>query len=148
MINSLEREFCSEEIARMARVTPRQIQWWDEKRIVRPLLIGHRRVYTAQDAIEVMMVAKLRDKGVSLQRIRRVLYGLKRVSKGEVSEIMSGRSDLYLVIDDQCRKFNFTTNKDRALEMVIESAGPALVIHFQELVRQMNAAKLRRSVAA
>ncbi len=39
------QSFSSEEVATLARVTARQLQWWDERGVVSPEHQGHRRRY-------------------------------------------------------------------------------------------------------
>ena len=65
-----DQNFSSEEVAALARVTPRQLQWWDERGVVSPEHQGHRRRYRLEELIEVAVIAELRSKGFSLQKIR------------------------------------------------------------------------------
>lgn len=61
-------------MARLANVTLRQLQWWDEESVVSVAKENPRlRVYDLDDAIRVLFTATMRRKGVSLQRIRKIL---------------------------------------------------------------------------
>jgi DNA-binding transcriptional MerR regulator len=60
-------------VARLAGISLRQLQWWDERKVVSPRKQDHRRVYVAEQVPEIFTVAVLRRKGVSLQKIRRIL---------------------------------------------------------------------------
>ena len=42
---SIEWLFLSADVARMAGVSLRQMQWWDERKLVSPRIEHHRRVY-------------------------------------------------------------------------------------------------------
>src|SRR5260370_39492518 len=73
-----ERTFSSSDVARIAQVSLRQLQWWDERKVVSPRHEGHKRIYLPQEVIEITVIAELRRKGFSLQKIRRVLRFLQR----------------------------------------------------------------------
>ena len=45
--------YTSGEVARIAGVSLRQLQWWDERSVVSPRQEGHRRVYLQQEVVEV-----------------------------------------------------------------------------------------------
>jgi len=68
-----DRTFNSSDVARIAGVSLRQLQWWDERKVVSPRHEGHKRIYRPAEVIEVTVIAELRRKGFSLQKIRRVL---------------------------------------------------------------------------
>lgn len=70
--------FSSLEVAEAANVSLRQLQWWDERKVVCPAHVGHTRQYTEQELIEVVAVAALRRRGLSLQSVRRTLRKLQR----------------------------------------------------------------------
>ena len=67
------RTFASSDVSRIAEVSLRQLQWWDERKVVSPRHEGHKRVYQPEEVIEITVIAELRRKGFSLQKIRRVL---------------------------------------------------------------------------
>ena len=63
--------YTSTDVARISGVSLRQLQWWDERNVVSPRQDGHKRVYMAQEVVEISVIAELRRKGFSLQKIRR-----------------------------------------------------------------------------
>jgi DNA-binding transcriptional MerR regulator len=73
-----EPVFLSADVARIAGVSLRQLQWWDERKLVSPRIEDHRRVYVPDQVLEILVVAALRRKGLSLQKIRKVLRMLRR----------------------------------------------------------------------
>src|SRR6202011_4129943 len=97
--DTLSRTFASSDVSRIAQVSLRQLQWWDERKVVSPHHEGHKRVYTAEEVIEITVIAELRRKGFSLQKIRRVLRFLQREMDKRLSEVIDGRTDLHLVTD-------------------------------------------------
>lgn len=62
--------YTSSQVAKLAGVTLRQLQWWDERRIIIARHVGHARQWSSLDVVQACVVAKLRDKGLSLQGIR------------------------------------------------------------------------------
>ena len=93
-----ERVFLSGDVSRMAGVSLRQLQWWDERKLVSPPIEDHRRVYTTGQVLEILAVAALRYKGLSLKKIRKVLRLLRR-ELGQQGGIPVAKSRSYLVTD-------------------------------------------------
>ena len=60
-----ERAYTSTEVARIAQVSLRQLQWWDERKVVSPRHEGHKRVYVPEEVVEITIIAELRRKGFS-----------------------------------------------------------------------------------
>src|SRR5215472_8379337 len=89
----------SSDVSRIAEISLRQVQWWDERKLISPHQQGHRRIYLPQDVIEIMVVAELRRKGLSLQKIRRALRFLRRKLPELGSKYLSRSADLFLLTD-------------------------------------------------
>src|SRR5438270_10108373 len=94
-----ERTYSSSEVSDVAGVSLRQLQWWDERKVVSPRHEGHRRVYYPAEVIEITVIAELRRKGFSLQKIRRVLRFLQREMGKRLAEVLSSESRLHLLTD-------------------------------------------------
>src|SRR5215469_9779693 len=94
-----ERTYSSSDVAEVAQVSLRQLQWWDERKVVSPRHEGHRRVYFPAEVIEITVIAELRRKGFSLQKIRRVLRFLQREMGRRLADVLKAESDLHLVTD-------------------------------------------------
>src|SRR6202161_4054897 len=93
------RTYSSVEVSTLASVSLRQLQWWDERKVVSPRHEGHRRIYFPAEVIEITVIAELRRKGFSLQKIRRVLRFLQREMGRRLAEVMQASSHLHLVTD-------------------------------------------------
>src|SRR6516225_4688118 len=98
-IQSNERTYSSSEVADVSAVSLRQLQWWGERKVVSPRHEGHRRVYGAAEVIEITVIAELRRKGFSLQKVRRVLRFLQREMGKRLAEVMEPNSSLNLITD-------------------------------------------------
>src|SRR3569833_1538036 len=92
-------QYTSGDVARIAGVSLRQLQWWDERNVVTPVQEGHRRVYRQQDVIEVSVIAELRRKGFSLQKIRRVLKFLQKEMGRRLADAVAENGDIHLITD-------------------------------------------------
>lgn len=73
----VERAFTWERVRRLTGLSKRQLQYWDERRFLRPSLSagrgrGHPRLYSFRDLVALRVAAELRRQGISLQEIRKV----------------------------------------------------------------------------
>src|SRR5437870_12955215 len=93
-----DQVYTSGEVAHISGVSLRQLQWWDERNVVSPRQTGHRRVYLPEEVVEVSVIAELRRKGFSLQKIRRVLRFLQKEMGKRLSEAV-GDSEVHLLTD-------------------------------------------------
>ena len=91
--------FNSSDVARICGVSLRQLQWWDERNVVSPRQDGHKRVYMREEVVEISVIAELRRKGFSLQKIRRVLRFLQKDMGRRLSEALAASSDVHLLTD-------------------------------------------------
>src|ERR1700679_3606803 len=91
--------FRSQQVIALTGITARQLQWWDERGVVKPQREGHRRLYSMQNLTEIAVICELRRKGFSLQGARKVVCFLDPdVGKG-LAEIVSLNSDVHLLTD-------------------------------------------------
>ena len=126
---SEEKTYSSADVAEIADVSLRQLQWWDERKVVSPRHEGHRRVYFPAEVIEITVIAELRRKGFSLQKIRRVLRFLQKEMGRRLAEVLQAESDLHLVTDgksifledQQDRIINILKNAKQAMFLVCVS---------------------------
>jgi DNA-binding transcriptional MerR regulator len=75
--------FDSKSASRIAGVSLRQIQYWDESGFIRPSVKlaggrGTKRLYSFSDLIRLRVVKDLSEHGLSLKKIRRCVAHLKR----------------------------------------------------------------------
>ncbi len=94
------RTFTSKEVVALTGISPRQLQWWDERKIVVPSREGHRRIYSVDDLAEVAVLCELRQRGFSLQKIRRVIRFLQK----ELGKRLVGDGDLRLGVSPADRR--------------------------------------------
>ncbi|MDQ6675925.1 MAG: MerR family transcriptional regulator, partial [Acidobacteriota bacterium] len=94
---SAEQVYTSSDVARISGVSLRQLQWWDERNVVSPRQDGHRRIYMATEVVEVSVIAALRRKGFSLQKIRRVLRYLQKEMGKRMADAVDSRCEVHLL---------------------------------------------------
>jgi DNA-binding transcriptional MerR regulator len=93
--------FTSREVVALTKISPRQLQWWDEKGIVVPARDGHKRSYSLDDVAEVAILCELRERGFSLQKIRSVISFLQKELGKRLVETVSAASEYHLLTDGQ-----------------------------------------------
>ena len=111
-----EQGYISSDVSRICGVSLRQLQWWDERKVVSPRQDGHKRIYMTQEVVEISVIAELRRKGFSLQKIRRVLRFLQKDMGRRLSEALSSTSDVHLLTDGKSIYWEEAPN--RIIELV------------------------------
>ncbi len=91
--------FTSSEVVALTDISPRQLQWWDEQGIVVPGREGHRRVYSLDDLAEIAVLCELRERGFSLQKIRRVIRFVQKELGKRLVETVAAASEYHLLTD-------------------------------------------------
>lgn len=132
------RTFTSSDVSRIAGVSLRQLQWWDERKVVSPRHEGHRRLYAAEEVIEITVIAELRRKGFSLQKIRRVLRFLQREVGRRLSDVIEKESDLHLVTDG--KSIYLEEQNDRIIDILKNARQPMFLVSVTDQVRRLSAA--------
>jgi DNA-binding transcriptional MerR regulator len=127
--------FASRDVCQIARVSPRQLQWWDERNILPAHQEGHRRVYLPEDVIGIMVIAELRRKGLSLQKIRRVVRGFQREVGRRLSEGSPGESELHVLTDG--KSVHLEDRSARIIELLKKSSRPMLLVSVSDQVRRL-----------
>ncbi|PYX07408.1 MAG: MerR family transcriptional regulator [Acidobacteria bacterium] len=133
----MENFFTSRDVIAFTGITPRQLQWWDERRIVVPRREGHRRLYSMEDLAEVAVICELRRKGFSLQRVRKVMRFLQREFSKRLAETVSGASEYHLLTDG--RTLYLETSAKQILDILKNARQPMFAICLSDTVRQVRA---------
>lgn len=129
--------FTSTDVAQLTGVSLRQLQWWDEKKVVSPRQEGHRRLYLTEEVLEISVIAELRRKGFSLQKIRRVLRFLQRNIGKRLSEVLDVRSDLHLLTDG--KNIYLEDNTHIIIDILKNAEQPMFLVAVSDQVRRIQA---------
>ena len=126
----------------MTGITARQLQWWDERGVVRPERDGHRRLYSMNHLTELAVICELRRKGFSLQVVRKVLRFLDREFGKGLAEIVNRNSDYHLLTDGT--HLYLETSARQIVDILKNSNQPILGICLSDAVRQVRAEVISR----
>jgi DNA-binding transcriptional MerR regulator len=133
----MEQQFTSAQVVRLTGITPRQLQWWDERGIVVPRREGRRRLYSADDITEVAVICALRRKGFPLQRVRRIMKFLQRELGSRLAEAVSNGSEYHLLTDG--KRVYLENSQREVVDILKNSRQPLLGVCLSDAVREVRA---------
>src|SRR6478609_250079 len=131
-----QRTYTSTDVAKIAQVSLRQLQWWDERKVVSPRHEGHKRIYLPEEVVEITVIAELRRKGFSLQKIRRVLRFLQREMGRRLAEVFSSDSRLHLLTDG--KSIFLEDQQDRIIDLFKNARQPMFLVCVSDQVRRLD----------
>ena len=145
----VQPSFTTRAVVELTGISPRQLQWWDERGIVVPAREGHMRVYSLDDLAEVAVICELRERGFSLQKIRRVIRFLQRELGRRLVETVRAASEYHLLTDG---RHIFLEDSARGVVDLLKNARqPMLTVCLSDTVEriqaQVNGSK-KRNVSA
>lgn len=128
--------FSTSRVLALTGATARQLQWWDEHSLVVPARDGRKRLYSASDLADVLVILELRRRRIPLQQIRRVLRFLQQELHVRLADMVSDAAepplpDYQLLIDgdrlyletDSRQIFDLLKSTDQAVFLI--GLGPA-----------------------
>jgi len=128
--------FSSADVSKITGVSLRQLQWWDEQGVVSPVQSGHKRLYQLSELIEIGLINELRQKGVSLQKIRRVLRFLEEeLGQGLYAAIRNG-AEIHLLTDGQ--NLYLEDSHKNIIDILKNSRQPILSVCITDHVRRLT----------
>jgi DNA-binding transcriptional MerR regulator len=133
----MAERFTSRDVVALTGISLRQLQWWDERRVVIPEREGRRRVYSMKNLTEVGVIVELRRKGFSLQGVRKVIRFLDREFGKGLAETVSRNSDYHLLIDGN--HLYLETSARQIVDILKNAKQPMLAICLSDTVRQVRA---------
>ena len=113
------------------------MQWWDERGVVSPRQDGHRRVYTSPEVLEVSVIAALRHKGFSLQKIRRVLRFLQKEMSKRLADVGASGSDMHLLTDG--KHIFLEDDPGRVIDVMKNARQPMFLVCVSDQLRRLDA---------
>lgn len=132
----LRDTFSTREVLDLTGVTARQLQWWDERRIVVPARQGRNRVYSAKDLTDILVIEQLRQRSISLGQVRRVLRLLRSDLHMRLSDVVGGNCEYHLLL---CGKRVFIeTDSRQIIELLRNTMQPMLLISLTDAIRPLR----------
>ena len=133
----MAQTFTSRTVAQLTGISLRQLQWWDERGLVVPAREGHKRLYSLDDLAEVAVICELRERGFSLQKIRRVLRFLQHELGRRLVETVRAASEYHLLTDGH---HIFLEDSARGVVDILKNARqPMLSICLSDTVQRIDA---------
>jgi DNA-binding transcriptional MerR regulator len=131
-----QERYTSGDVARIAGVSLRQLQWWDERSVVSPTQEGHRRVYLPREVVEVSVIAELRRKGFSLQKIRRVLRFLQKEMGKRLGDALSSDTEIHLITDG--KNIYLEDEPGRVIDVLKNAKQPMFLVCVTDQLRRFQ----------
>ncbi len=131
-----QRTYTSTDVSKIAQVSLRQLQWWDERKVVSPRHEGHKRIYLPEEVIEITVIAELRRKGFSLQKIRRVLRFLQREMGRRLADVLSADSKLHLLTDG--KSIYLEEQQERIIDLLKNARQPMFLVCVSDQVKRLD----------
>jgi DNA-binding transcriptional MerR regulator len=141
----MNRQLTSAEVVRLTGITPRQLQWWDERGIVVPERQGRRRLYSADDVTEIAVLCALRKKGFPLQRVRRIMKFLQKEFGGRLAQAVTTGSEYHLLTDG--KRIYVENSQSQVIDILKNSRQPLFGVCLSDAVRDVRAELFSRRPA-
>ena len=133
----MQPAFPSRRVAQLTGISLRQLQWWDERGIVVPARDGHRRIYSLDDLAEIAVICELRERGFSLQKIRRVIRFLQRELGKRLVETVRAASEYHLLTDG--RHIFLEGSARGVVDLLKNTRQPMLSVCLSDTVHRIDA---------
>lgn len=133
----MKQGYTSNEVMVLTGITGRQLQWWDERGVVRPEREGRNRMYSMTDLAEVSVICELRDKGFSLQRIRKIMRFLQREFGRRLVETVLAGSEYHLLTDG--KKIYLENSAHEIIDILKNARQPIFTVCLTDAVKRIQA---------
>jgi DNA-binding transcriptional MerR regulator len=135
----MQRQFTSNDVIELTGITARQLQWWDERGIVAPGRQGHRRIYSWDELVTVAVIRQLRQRGFSLQRMRKVIWFLQQEFGTSLAATVNASSDSeYHLLADGTHLY-LRTSARQVVDLLKNARQPMFDICLSDEVRRVRA---------
>jgi hypothetical protein len=135
-----ELVFRTAEVARIAEVSLRQLQIWEEKRVAVASRRGRVRIYDTTQALFVVVCAELRRRGLSFQRLQRVAAELRRIMVDYGVAEIAGHRQVFLLTDG--RRVQFADSPNKTCELVSNLFRPFICVNLSDCLQRIQNAAL------
>jgi DNA-binding transcriptional MerR regulator len=141
---NLKKTYSSREVAALTGLTARQLQWWDTHRLVKSTVSSHRteaggfteRRYSPVDLFELVALADLRRRGLSVHKIRVLLDTLRRRFGIRLFDAIGGGGSIKLLTDG--RDVYARTDTGQFFNLLRAPSQPLLVIGEEDRLKELT----------
>jgi DNA-binding transcriptional MerR regulator len=141
----MKRQFTSNDVIALTGITARQLQWWDERGLVKPARQGHRRIYNWDQLVTVAVICQLRRRGFSLQRMRQVIAFLAHEFGTTLAATVCAASEYHLLTDGT--RLYLRTSARQVVDLLKNSSQPMFDICLSDEVRRVRGEIARGEIA-
>jgi DNA-binding transcriptional MerR regulator len=132
----MKRQFTTRDVVGLTGLTARQLQWWDERGLMKPTHRGHRRLYSWDQLVTAAVIAQLRRRGFSLQRVRKVIAFLSREFGTSLAATVRAASEYHLLTDGT--NLYLRTSARQVVDLLKNSSQPMFDICLSDEVRRVR----------
>jgi DNA-binding transcriptional MerR regulator len=133
--------FRTAEVAKLADVSLRQLQLWEEKRLTIASRSGRVRLYTASQTLFVIVLAELRRRGLSFQRLHRLSVALGQLVDDH--NLLGQRTlPLHAFILTDGRQIQFADSPNKTLELVLNFSRPVVCVSLADCLHRLEKTEL------
>ncbi len=131
-----KESFSTSEVVELTGVTARQLQWWDERRIVVPARQGRNRLYSATDLVDILVIEQLRRRRISLAQVRRVLRFLRIELHARLADLVTGVHEFHILLDG--KHVYLETDSKQIVDLLRNSKQPMLLVCLTDAVKPLR----------
>ena len=133
----MTNSFSSKTVSRINGIPTRVIDYWDRTNFIKPSIseasgYGSVRLYSFTDLIQFKVAKFLRDRGLSLQKIRKSLNYLRK----HLPEVEKPLAQLRFLTDAET--IFVLTNKDKEIIDTLKKGQYVLAIAIEELINELR----------
>ncbi len=132
----MARRYSSKQVVGLTGITARQLQWWDERGIVRAAREGRNRRYSLDDMAELSVLCELRRKGFSLQKVRKVMRALQREFGRRLVETVGTGGEWHLLTDG--RRIYLENSARQVVDILKNARQPLLTVCLSDTLRHIR----------
>jgi DNA-binding transcriptional MerR regulator len=102
-----QKEFTSADVIALSGISERQLQWWAERHLLNCRMEGHNRKFTSRDVLRAMVIANMKERGVTLGGMRKLAASIERGIEGALNSasqkfLASDRRTVRLIDSGDC----------------------------------------------
>lgn len=132
----MKRQFTTNDVISLTGITARQLQWWDERGLIKPAHRGHRRLYSWEQLVTATVIGQLRRRGFSLQRLRKVAAFLAQEFGTSLAATVRSASEYHLLTDGT--NLYLRTSARQVVDLLKNSSQPMFDICLSDQVRRVR----------
>ncbi len=141
----MKRQFASNEVIALTGISARQLQWWDERGLLKADRKGHRRIYNWDQLVTAAVICQLRRRGFSLQRMRKMIVFLGREFGTTLAATVRAASEYHLLTDGT--RLYLRTSARQVVDLLKNSSQPMFDICLSDEVRRVRGEMVRGKAA-